>query len=57
METDDEDLFLSSKVKLKLLMAESSTTQNNFKLSLNILAETKKVNRLKDCFVIYSKEF
>ncbi|XP_076075287.1 DNA-dependent protein kinase catalytic subunit-like [Mytilus galloprovincialis] len=42
METDDGDIFLSSKVKLKLLMAESSTTQNNYKLSLNILAETRR---------------
>lgn len=43
MEEDEEDLFLASKIHLRLKMADSSCHKRNHKLALNILADIHKV--------------
>lgn len=43
MEEDEEDMFLASKVHLRLKMADSSCHKRNHKLALNILADIHKV--------------
>ena len=43
MVDDDEDMFLDTKLKLKLKMATSCREQNNFTLTLKILKETHSV--------------
>ena len=43
MEEDEDDMFLASKVHLRLKMADSSCHKRNHKLALNILADIHKV--------------
>ncbi|XP_061175418.1 DNA-dependent protein kinase catalytic subunit-like [Saccostrea echinata] len=48
MEEDEEDIFLESKIQLRLKMADSSCQKRNHKLALNILADIHKNYRDKE---------
>ena len=40
---EEEDMFMDTKLRLKLKMAESCKEQNNYTLTLRILKETHSV--------------
>ncbi|XP_056017774.1 DNA-dependent protein kinase catalytic subunit-like isoform X2 [Ostrea edulis] len=42
MEVDEKDMFLESKIRLRLKMADSSCQKRNHKLALNILSDIHK---------------
>lgn len=50
MDVDIDDVFLDSKLRLQLQMAESCREQNNYKLTLQILGNTKNVSTFKCLF-------
>ena len=43
VDMEADDIFLDTKLRLKLKMAESCKEQNNFTLTLRILKETHNV--------------
>ena len=47
-----DDIFLDTKLRLKLKMAESCKEQNNFTLTLRILKETHSVSIIKSTVYI-----